>query len=94
MSDLAKLEDMYNKEVELFKKHKEKADNLKKRIDEEKGQVILRSVKNMNLSPKEFKQFQKALENEANVRMLIHEMGGGDVTNGNRDGKDIERESQ
>lgn len=82
MSDIVKLEAMYKKEVEQYKKHKEKADQLKQRIDEEKGQAILRSVKHMNLSPQEFKQFQKALNNAENVRKLIQQTGGNEVVNG------------
>lgn len=73
MSDIEKLEGMYKKEMELYRKHKEKAEQLKMRIDEEKGQAIMKSVKRMNLSPHEFKQFEKALHNESNVRKLINQ---------------------
>ena len=36
MADIVKLEEMYEKEMELFRTHKEKADTLKKKIEEEK----------------------------------------------------------
>ncbi len=95
MADIVKLEEMYEKEMELFRTHKEKADTLKKKIEEEKGQAIMKSVKSLNLSPEEFKRFQKALADEKNVRKLIEEMQetkqekagtGGEVTDGSGEG--------
>lgn len=74
MSDIAKLESMYQKEKELYQIHKEKADKLRQKIEEEKGQVILKSIKNLNLSPDEFISFQKALADEGNVRELIEKI--------------------
>lgn len=85
MSDLTKLEAMYKKEKELTILHKEKAEELKKRIDEEKGQAILRSVKHLKLTPHDFKQLQKALQSEGNVKKLLEEMekaGGSEIKDG------------
>ena len=82
MADLVKLEEMYEREVKLYQAHKEKADNLRKKIDEEKGQAILKSVKSLKLSPEEFKKFQKALAREENVRKLLQETGGSVVADG------------
>lgn len=79
MSDLSKLEAMYDKEVRLVQVHKEKAEALKQRIEQEKGQAILKSVKKINLSPKEFKQLQKALENEKNIKTLLQQQTGGNI---------------
>lgn len=79
MSDLSKLEAMYDKEVRLVQVHKEKAEALKQRIEQEKGQAILKSVKKINLSPKEFKQLQKALENEKNIKTLLQQQTGGNT---------------
>lgn len=79
MSDLSKLETMYEKEVRLVQLHKEKAEVLKQRIEQEKGQAILKSVKKINLSPKEFKQLQKALENEKNIKTLLQQQTGGSI---------------
>lgn len=81
MSDLTKLETMYQKEKALAVAHKDKADELKKRIEEEKGQAILRSVKHLKLTPHDFRKLQKALENEGNVKQLLEKIGGNESRN-------------
>lgn len=103
MSDLAKLEAMYEKEAELYRSHKEKADRLKEKIDEEKGQALTRSIKPVKLSPEEFLVLLKALADEKNVREMValqmerQEAGkrkmpgetsdGGEVTDGTGNGQ-------
>ncbi len=110
MSDLAKLEAMYEKEARLYRSHKEKADRLKEKIDEEKGQAITRSVRNIKLSPEEFLVLQKALADEKNVRELValqlerQEAGkrktpgetsdGGEVTDGTGNGQGTPAEGE
>lgn len=85
MSDLVKLEAMYKKEVDLARKHKEKAADLKQKIEEEKGQAILKSVRKIDLSPDEFQRFQKALADRANVKHFLENL---DETRGGNDRED------
>lgn len=83
MSDLNKLEAMYEKEARLAKQHKEKAADLKQKIEEEKGQAILKSIRNIKLSPEEFKRLQKGLASEANIKRFLDGIQGGVIeTNG------------
>lgn len=85
MSDLSKLEAMYEKECNLTQVHKEKAEALKQRIDQEKSQAIIKSVRKISLSPEEFKILQKALENEENVKKILQQMGGNKTADGTAD---------
>lgn len=71
MTDIEKLESMYEKEVRLAKQHRDKAADLKQKIEEGKGQAILKSIKNIRLSPEEFKKLQKKLANEEDVKQFI-----------------------
>lgn len=82
MPDLAKLEAMYEKESRLARQHKDKAAELKRKIEEEKGQAIQRSIRNINLSPEEFKKFQKCLSSETNIKKFLNGIGGVTEING------------
>ncbi len=83
MSDLSKLEAMYEKESRLARQHKEKAADLRQKIEEEKGQAIIKSIRNIKLSAEEFKRLQKGLSNETNVKQFLDGLQGGVIeTNG------------
>lgn len=75
MSDIEKLENLYEREVKLARQHKDKAAELRQKIEESKGQAILKSIRNIKLSPNEFKKLQKGLANEADVKRFLAKIG-------------------
>lgn len=57
MKNLDKLQESYEKELELAKKHKKKAEELKQKIDEQKSMLLQRKMQELNLTPEEYEKF-------------------------------------
>lgn len=57
MKNLDKLQESYEKELELARKHKKRADELKQKIDEQKSMLLQRKMQELNLTPEEYEKF-------------------------------------
>ena len=64
MKSIKSLEEMYGKEVELAKKHKKNAADIRREIELLKGSMINKKANALNLNGAEYDKFIKFLEND------------------------------
>lgn len=71
MKNLDKLQESYVKELDLAKKHKKRADELKQKIDEQKSQLLQRKMQELNLTSDEYEKFIDFVSNKASVLSVL-----------------------
>lgn len=71
MKNLDKLQESYEKELDLAKKHKTKAEELKQRIDEKKAQLLQRKMQELNLTASEYERFISFVSDRKNLLPVL-----------------------
>lgn len=71
MKNLDKLQESYEKELELARRHKKKADELKQKIDEQKSMLLQRKMQELNLTPEEYEKFLDFVSNKKIVLSVL-----------------------
>lgn len=71
MKNLDKLQESYEKELELAQKHKKRADELKQKIDEEKSMLLQKKMRELNLTPEEYEKFIDFVSNKKIVLSVL-----------------------
>lgn len=71
MKNLEKLQESYEKELDLAKKHKQKAEELKRKIDEQKSMLLQRRMQELNLTADEYEKFLDFVSNRAFVLSVL-----------------------
>ncbi len=85
MKSMEQLEKAYQKELELSKKHKKTAEDIKKQMELQQGKAVNQMVNAMNLNGAEYDRFMKLLAGgkktvlEAAELVLKQSERGGDI---------------
>ncbi len=85
MKSMEQLEKAYQKELELSKKHKKTAEDIKKQMELQQGKAVNQMVNAMNMNGAEYDRFMKLLAGgkktvlEAAELVLKQSERGGDI---------------
>lgn len=71
MKALEKLQESYERESELARKHKKKADELKQKIDEQKALALQKKTQELQLTPDEYERLLTFLSDKASVMSAL-----------------------
>lgn len=71
LEKLGKLQESYEKEIELAKKHKQRADELKLKIEEQKTLVLHRKTQELQLTSDEYEKLLDFLSNKESVMSVL-----------------------
>lgn len=93
MKSIEQLEAAYQKELDLAEKHKKAAANIRKQIEHQQGEAIMKSINALNMSGSEYDKFKKLLKSgkknilEAADQVLVgrEEEKGDDKTEAERE---------
>ncbi len=71
MKTLEKLQESYEKELEIVKKHKKKADELKQKIDEQKTLALQKKTQELQLNSDEYERLLDFLSDKELVMSAL-----------------------
>jgi len=78
LKNLEKLEEHYQREVALAKKHKQNAEDLKREIEIFKGNLINQKIKALNFNGQEYKKLLELLNDKKGLMEAIEKVKGDD----------------